>query len=283
MAINIGMAEKNKILLVDDETEILALLQEALEEEGYEILTARDGVEGLAAAFKRFPDLILLDMNMPRMSGMEVYHKLYNPVQKKPTFPVLAVTARGDLEGLFRELNVDGFVTKPFKLETIVDHVNVIFEKRYGRKPANAPAAPVERQAAPPPVKPAKKTHEYLIVDEGARTLGKVISYFSNYGYEARFADTALQAIGILMERRVDALLINLNLPDLPGDLLLFKLREMPRTMDIPVILYSSTRVDTETEKRIIEKTRLRVTLLSENNADLFAACKVLLEEMRKN
>lgn len=281
----------NKILIVEDEAEVRELMKELLEEEGYEVLLAKDGVEGLDAAFKKFPDLIMLDMNMPRMSGMEVYQKLYNPAKKKPDFPVLVVTARGDLEGLFKDLNVDGFITKPFKLEVILDHVNVIFEKRYGRKKAPAPASPSpfgvmsSAEAAPEPVKkaPSKRTNQYLIVDDGAKVLGKVVTYFSNYGFEAKFADTAMQAIEYLMDRRYDALLVNMNLPDLSGDLLLYKLKEMPRTMDIPVIIYSSTKVDVETAKRILQKTGLQVTLLSENNAALFDACKALLDQVRKS
>lgn len=283
------MAEQNKILVVDDEPDVRDLLKEILEEEGYAVLTAKDGVEGFDTAMKKFPDLILLDMNMPRMSGMEVYQKLYNPAKKKSTFPVLCVTARGDLEELFHQLNVEGFITKPFKIETIIDHVNIIFEKRYGRKKTASPADAAspfavlkdsEPETAPQRRQPAR-TKTYLIVDEGARALGKVVTYFSNYGYEPKFADTAMQAINYLMEKRYDALLINMNLPDLPGDLLIFKLREMPRTMDIPVILYSSKPIDKEVSSRILQKTGLQVSLLSENNADLFNACKDVLQNLR--
>jgi len=282
------MAEQNKILVVDDELEVRELLKEVLEEEGYFVLTAKDGVEGFDMAMKKFPNLILLDMNMPRMSGMEVYHKLYNQAQKKSTFPVLCVTARGDLEDLFLELNVEGFITKPFKLETIIDHVNVIFEKRYGRKKAAASSAAspftVLSEEAPsgePARKAQARTKTYLIVDEGANALGKVVTYFSNYGYEPKFANTAMQAINFLMEKRYDALLVNMNLPDLPGDLLLFKLREMPRTMDLPVILYSSKPIDKEVSSRILQKTGMHVSLLSENSADLFNACKDMLQKLR--
>jgi DNA-binding response OmpR family regulator len=77
---------KNKILWIEDETDILEIGKDLLEEEGYAVSTAADGVEGLKKIYEIRPDLIILDMNLPKMSGMEVYQKIYNIEKKKTHF-----------------------------------------------------------------------------------------------------------------------------------------------------------------------------------------------------
>ncbi len=103
---------KQKILLVDDAREILDLMQAMLEGQGYEVIVATNGVEGLAKAKKDRPQLIIADVLMPEMDG----YLFFKELRKDPAterIPVLIITARAKMEDSFRAIGVDGFLVKP--------------------------------------------------------------------------------------------------------------------------------------------------------------------------
>jgi DNA-binding response OmpR family regulator len=81
-----------KILVVEDEPNMVVGLRDNFEFEGYEVITARDGVEGLQLALEESPDLVVLDVMMPRMSGLEVCKQLR---AQRPSIPIIMLTARG--------------------------------------------------------------------------------------------------------------------------------------------------------------------------------------------
>ena len=101
----------NKVLLIDDDAELTTLLQEYLVEEGYEVVTDTDGRAAIAAAAGNTVDIIVLDIMMPRMNGIEVLQR----IRKLSQVPVLMLTARGDdvdrISGL--NLGADDYVPKP--------------------------------------------------------------------------------------------------------------------------------------------------------------------------
>jgi DNA-binding response OmpR family regulator len=102
-----------KILIVEDEPEMVLGLKDNFEFEGFEVLTAADGASGLEKARSARPDLVLLDIMMPKLSGLEVCKLLRAEGFKKP---IIMLTARGQeidkVVGL--ELGADDYVTKPF-------------------------------------------------------------------------------------------------------------------------------------------------------------------------
>lgn len=112
----------SKILIVDDEPDMVLGLRDNFELEGYEVVTARDGEEGLKRALREKPDLILLDLMMPKMSGLEVCREL-----RRSGFqaPVLMLTARGQEidKVLGLEVGADDYVTKPFGLSELLARV----------------------------------------------------------------------------------------------------------------------------------------------------------------
>lgn len=270
--------KKNKILVIDDEKDILDLMTEILSEEGYEIETASDGAEGFEKMHQVLPELVILDMNMPGMSGMEVYYKIYNSAKQRPMFPVLAVTGRSDLESLFRELNVDGYMTKPFKVDALIEEVNLIFRKRYGRLPPQKSEPAIFGAKTPVP----HKRYRILLVDEDAKLFGSLVTLFTEHGDDLLFANKAVQAMDILINRNVHAVLINLDLPDLPGDILVYKLKLMPRTMDIPIVLYSRTGNGAEVTRQIFERTGIRIPFLTKDPVGLCDECERILAGLRE-
>src|SRR4030042_5280696 len=108
----------NKILIVEDDPNLLETLKYNLKKESYEVVTAADGEQALEVARKEKPDLILLDIMLPKLSGFEVCRIL----RKEMTSPILMLTAKADetdkIVGL--EIGADDYVTKPFSMRELV-------------------------------------------------------------------------------------------------------------------------------------------------------------------
>jgi DNA-binding response OmpR family regulator len=117
-----------RILIVDDEPEMLRGLEDNLQFEGYQTVTAGDGKKGLARALSEAPDLILLDVMMPGMSGWDLCRELR---QRGLDVPVIMLTARGEevdrVLGL--ELGADDYVTKPFSLRELMARIRAVLRR----------------------------------------------------------------------------------------------------------------------------------------------------------
>src|SRR3984893_14694840 len=116
---------KTRILIVEDEPAMVAGLRDNFEYEGYDVISAADGADGLARALADDPDLVVLDVMMPRMSGLDVCKQLKN---KRPSLPIIMLTARGQeidkVVGL--ELGADDYVTKPFSIRELMVRVKAL-------------------------------------------------------------------------------------------------------------------------------------------------------------
>jgi CheY-like chemotaxis protein len=119
-----------KILIVDDEPYILNILDFSLDAEGYNVLKAADGDEALRLALEQSPDLIIMDVMMPRLDGYKTCQRLKED-EKTRDIPVVLLTARNSREDRARgdEVKADGFMTKPFSpqrlLETVQEYLGV--------------------------------------------------------------------------------------------------------------------------------------------------------------
>jgi two-component system alkaline phosphatase synthesis response regulator PhoP len=126
---------KSKILIVEDEPAMVAGLRDNFEYEGYEVISAGDGVTGLERALKDSPDLVVLDVMMPRMSGLDVCKQLK---AQRPAVPIIMLTARGQeidkVVGL--ELGADDYVTKPFSVRELMARVKAVLRRSSSIVPA---------------------------------------------------------------------------------------------------------------------------------------------------
>lgn len=113
-----------RILLVDDEPNILLLLGSRLRSEGFEVMTAKDGQAGFDMAKKEKPDLIILDLMLPKMDGYKVCGLLKKD-SRYTKIPILMFTARGQAEDLKMGLEVgaDAYMTKPFVPQTLLSKI----------------------------------------------------------------------------------------------------------------------------------------------------------------
>ncbi|MSO20862.1 MAG: response regulator transcription factor [Acidobacteria bacterium] len=119
-----------KILMIEDDRDIIELVRYNLEKEGYRVTTAQDGATGLAQFRKSQPDLLILDLMLPRMSGLEICKELRRDTKAR-RIPILMLTARGEeadrIVGL--ELGADDYVTKPFSPRELVARVMALLRR----------------------------------------------------------------------------------------------------------------------------------------------------------
>lgn len=122
MVENSAQARK-RILLVDDDREIIESVRIALEGLGYEVLIARDGNQGLALAERENPDLVILDMMMPKRSGFLVLEKLRR-TRPVPIRIIMCTANEGSRHKAYAEtLGVDDYIRKPFAMDRLLDSV----------------------------------------------------------------------------------------------------------------------------------------------------------------
>lgn len=126
------MSEKPfRILVVDDEPDLLVLLEEHLSQEGYDVITASTGMQAIAKAREEYPDVILLDVMMPGVSGFDVCNILQD-FPETASIPVIFLTAVAETRRKVMGLNLgaDDYITKPFDLHELAARVQAALRPR---------------------------------------------------------------------------------------------------------------------------------------------------------
>ncbi len=111
-----------KILIADDEKDILDVMKKKIAAAGYEVITASDGAQAWEKIKTESPDVILLDLNMPKMNGFEVLKNLREVSPSGKWQPVIIISAQGELEDMKKGFNLeaDHYITKPCDIEAIL-------------------------------------------------------------------------------------------------------------------------------------------------------------------
>ncbi len=120
-----------RVLVIDDDNELCALMSEFLASHGYQVSTASDGAEGLEAALTERPDVVILDVMMPRLNGFDVLRRL----RKQSHLPVLMVSARTAPEDRIQGLNVgaDDYLLKPFEVGELLARIRAVLRRTQPR------------------------------------------------------------------------------------------------------------------------------------------------------
>ena len=132
---------KAKILVVEDEPDILEVLQYNLSKEGFEVFSAQDGEAGLALAREKKPDLLLLDLMLPGMDGVEVCRQMQIDPETR-TIHIVMLTAKGEESDVVLGLGVgaDDYITKPFNTRELIARIGAVLRrgplKEEGQKPS---------------------------------------------------------------------------------------------------------------------------------------------------
>jgi len=144
-----------QLLMIDDDQELVALMSEYLGQEGFVLTAAHDGPRGLAAVETSAPDLVILDLMLPGIDGLEVCRR----IRASSRVPILMLTARGDetdrIVGL--EIGADDYLPKPFNPRELLARIRAILRRL--EAPPSAPAVPVALTVGP------------LVIDPGARSV----------------------------------------------------------------------------------------------------------------
>ncbi len=121
----------SKILVVDDDESLLSVVESALKREGFDVITATDGSEGLRSAFQNHPDLVILDIMLPGMSGLETCRRL----RELSDMPIIMLTAMSRESDIVRGLTLgaDDYVTKPFSIDELIARVYACLRRGRGR------------------------------------------------------------------------------------------------------------------------------------------------------
>ena len=117
---------RKKILIIEDEIDLIKVLKDTFEKENFQVFCAKDGEDGIEKFYEKNPDLILLDINMPKKNGWEVCSE----VRKQSNIPIIMMTARDseidELKGL--NIGADDYITKPFSLKVLIVKVKKILK-----------------------------------------------------------------------------------------------------------------------------------------------------------
>jgi DNA-binding response OmpR family regulator len=256
------MSVKFKILVIDDEEDLRENLKYIFQMKGCDVHQAEDGVQGLNKLKTFTPDLIILDMNMPNMGGIEFYQKICTE-DGTPKYPVFILTARSNMEGLFKDLKVEHFMAKPFDIEKLTHEVERIINKQKEDK----------TPSANPSQDNALLKNIYLIEDNPEES-NKISVALLDAGYRVACAKSCLAAMELIKTDPPRLWLIKLGLPDINGEWISQCTKNMEKTSGVKCLLYEKRKKHQviSTRQQMNDKTGAVSVIDYETPADLIRA-----------
>ncbi|MCK4308319.1 response regulator [candidate division WOR-3 bacterium] len=222
----------SKILIVDDKAAVRELLLDVLKKESYEVTTASTGKEAIESVKTWEPDLVLLDIKMPDMDGLEVLKRIRSFDSKTK---IVVLTEYG-LETLEREARLAGatdFLRKGLGIDIIVKAVNEIFKERVGMEDSKMAGKKI------------------LVIDDEKEVLKLMKDYLNILGMEAVLADIPGEGVKLAKSEKPDVILLDIMMPDMSGDEIARVLAKDPVTSNIPIIFLTALAGPEDTQKSL--------------------------------
>jgi DNA-binding response OmpR family regulator len=247
-----GHGEHSRILVVDDEPQNLELMEAILQDAGYTVFPASGGEAALALASAKRPDLIILDLMMPGLSGFEVCARLKTDPQTGGT-PVLFVTALNQIADKERALAVGGddFLTKPVQYAELLARVEALLKVRHLNRDLDRALAylrELEQTRQTPPVDPTSARSGppigapvLLVVDDEPLVRQFLCDMLREAGYATHAAESGPQAVEIARRKVIDVVLLDLMMPGMSGLDVLAKLGELIPNSPVIIVTASPT------------------------------------------
>ncbi len=227
---------KARVLVVEDNPANLSLMEYLLRAFGYTVLTAIDGVQGIELARREIPDVILMDLQMPKLNGFEAASQLKaHPALKR--IPLVAVTAFamvGDRDKILAQ-GFDGYIPKPITPETFVDQVQTFIPSNFR---SQQPATPLD---SPPVAAAPSAGATVLVVDNSPVNVALVKSTLEPFGYVVLAAGSVQEALQVAEGRALDLILSDVHMPGQSGYDLIRIVKSDDRLRTIPFLFISST------------------------------------------
>jgi CheY-like chemotaxis protein len=216
------------ILLVDDSRLIHASVGKIIDENGFKLIRAMDGVEGLQKAVEYIPDLIISDLDMPNMNGYEMCQEIK---QREVTqdIPVVILSARGaglDIDKGF-DVGANDFLTKPVDEAELISRINLTL----GSQGENS------------------LREKILVVDDSALVRNMMKQGLSQQGFEILTANDGQEGYDAAVEHEPDLIVTDFNMPKMDGRELTRALKSREALSDIPVLMLTAADSDTDQRK----------------------------------
>lgn len=237
---------KRTIALVEDDDILLNLLAKKLAKSGYDVKAARDGASALDLIKETKPDLVLLDMMLPKMNGFAVLEKL-NKEKILPGLPVVVISNSGETIELERAKKLgarDHLIKVNFDANDVLDIVRRVLRQK-------ADSAGGAGGSGQPPKNKESSLGSVLIVEDDSFLVDLLERKFEKLGYKTRRAADARQARDILEKESVDAILLDIVLPGMDGITFLKEIKSQDKHRDKPVVVVSNLGQQEEKEKGI--------------------------------
>ncbi|MGB0369796.1 MAG: response regulator [Opitutales bacterium] len=212
-----------KILTVDDSKAVRMIVKKAFKTFDVDIVEGSNGVEGLAAAAKEKPDLILLDVTMPVMDGVEMLTKLKSDPDLKG-IPVIMLTAEAGRENVMKiaKIGIRDYVVKPFKEEALIEKAGRVIDLRPKE----------EKQSRQKSINDACFI---LVVDDKPAIIDQISSGLNGPNWQVAGVNSTGEAIDYCQNKKPDAIMISLSLPEEAAFTLFRILRSNMKTKYIPI------------------------------------------------
>lgn len=266
-----------RVLVVDDEPEVTLALQVFFLGKGYEMLTALDGVQAMRLLKQHPVDLVLLDMKMPGVNGVEVLKFIRAEI---PTTRVIVVTAYDiQFQEIVEQIGVDGFLMKPFGIQALTQKVGEVLSGKPGVQPVDGPAAAVIPPAG------TRLRARLLFVEPSDYTYGLKEVFFGDPDkagghFQVEAAYSLEETLQKLSTFRPDILLVDLTLLGSASDLTLRVMQSENRPKE--VILHGSGSVLSPTQNsRMSDLSRMGVKIV-QNESFTRAGLNRLAEVIQK-
>lgn len=241
----------NKVLIIEDDPTTLALYSKMLSKSGFEVVTAEDGEEGLKVLQAESPDAVVLDLTLPKVSGIEVLKAIrkYPKFKKLPVVVFSNAYVRGSIDEGW-EAGATKCIVKstssPAKLAEVLSNL-------LSPLPAESPALTTQPSSAPRPAtlprSPGSSPAKILVIDDDKVVLKTLAFTLKSCGYELRTAQDSSEAISLARKWKPDLLVLDINFPPdvahgggIPWDgfLILDWIRREEATKDVRTILITS-------------------------------------------
>jgi PAS domain S-box-containing protein len=208
-----------KILVVDDERDILSLLQHHLNAQGYQVITATTGAQAIAKAISEKPDLITLDLLLPDRHGFDVLRELKERPQTTH-IPVIVLSVAQDETDGYR-LGALDYIVKPVDENRLLESISQILHSK----------------------------GKILIAEDTEDTATMLFELLSKYGYQTLLAANGYEALAVARREQPGLILLDLKMPGMDGYEALTHLKKDPQTRNIPILVMSAHAVDPVQER----------------------------------